>query len=488
MEVDYSNLPVHLEKVQNAMRPLQVRCVSHLKKNPRCIIDSWMGTGKTLMGLTATFLRKPKRVLIACSKNALWTWQKEIEKWYPEYNKPGMYNVVSGTAIGREFLWQKDALFYVCTYNALRADMDIVEKMDWDVFILDEFHRSGLRQHTIYKKRKTDRHTGKPIKTLTGFGQLRRLMRIPTIYPISGTVISKGPQDAWPTLHLLDKSTFASYWKFTQKFCEVEEGFFGNELVGAKNTDLLYRMAQHCWYHIPRELAEKELPPLTKQVIPIDMTPVQAKMHEQFERDMYVELKSGDFLVSSTTLSAKLRLRQLLTCPKIIDPDLDDYGAGIQAVQDMISDRENHHVVIFTPFRAGVTYFKEYVRKNITEDVYHIWGGLELEDLKARVEAWKKSKGLMVCTIQFSQSFELETSQACYFIGCEWDENDNDQASARLRRLISPGPVSAYYFKHNGSIVDERVFEVTQSKRGTCKVTMQDFRKMLLDMEAKYGK
>lgn len=487
MQVDYSNLPEYLRRVQAEMRPLQVRCVSHCKKNPRTIIDSWMGTGKTLMGLTATFIQQPERVLIACSKNALWTWKHEIEKWYPEYAKPGMYTVISGSPIERRKLWSKNTLFYVCTYNVLRNDMAIAKDIPFDVFILDEFHRSGLRQHTMYKKRKTDAKTGAPIKTLTGYGALKQLQKIPCIFAISGTVLSRGPQDVWPTLNILDSRLFASYWKFINTFCIVLNGAFGMDIAGAQNTAGLRQISKPYWYRISKEEAMKEMPPLTKQIVPIEMSDTQKRMYAKIEKDMYIELASGELNVASTSLGASTKLRQLLTCPKIIDPDVDDYGAGIETVVDMAKDAENHHIVVFTPYRAGVTYIKEYLKKHLTEDVFHIWGGLEPEELHARIKAWKQSKGAMVCTVLFSQSFELETSSACYFVGYEWDQNDNNQASSRLQRLISPGPIMAYYMQYKGTI-DEHILEVLNNKTRTVKVTVQDFKDSVQPkLEAKYG-
>lgn len=485
MKIDYSNLATFLQAVHDEMRPLQIRCVSHLKKNPRCIIDSPMGTGKTLMTLTATFLREPNKVLIACSKNALYTWKKEILKWYPDYAKDGMYTVISGSPAQRRQLWSKDSLFYVCTYAVLRNDIEQAKAMGFDVFILDEFHRSGLRQHVIKKKRKTN-DWGDDIKTLTGFGLIRMLRDIPAIFPVSGTVLSKGPQDVWPTLNILDHKFFDSYWKFVHAFCIVIDTQWGKSIEGAQNTEGLRQCTRPYWYRVPRDEAEATLPPLTKQLIPIDMSPTQERLYKAFEKDMYIQMTNGELNVASTSLGVSTKLRQLLACPLIVDPDCGDYGAAIENIVDMAKDAENNHIVVFTPYRDGVPHLKRYLKENLNENAFHIWGGLEPEDLHARIAAWKKSKGVMVCTVLFSQSFELETSNTCYYAGYEWDQNDNDQASARLRRLISPGPIKAYYMQHRKTI-DEDILEILNNKRRICKVTVQDFEAIKQKLEAKYG-
>ena len=486
MQVDYTNLNTYLQNAEKAMKPLQRKVIIHAKRNKRTIIESPMGTGKTLMLLTATLINRPEKVLIGCSKNALGTWKKELLKWYPDYGTDAHYNIIRGSAAERANLWSKDTLFYVCTYNVLREDWPTIVEGGFDAAIFDEFHRAGLRQHTLYKKRGKDPLTHKPIKSLTGYGIVKKLQDIPIIYPTTGTLVYKGPQDVWPTLNILAPKKFPSYWKFTQEHCEIDEGFWGNKIVGVKDSMKFAKACADYWYSVPKEEADKELPPMSKQLIPIEMNPKQKQMYESYAKNMFLEKTDGDLSVASTSLALYTRLRQILACPKIIDPKCGDYGASIENIVDMAKDANNDHIVVFTPYRDAIPYLKEYIAQHLNEDVFHVWGNIEPEELHGTIAQWKKAKGVMVCTTLFSQSFELETSNMCFFNGYEWDQNDNDQAAARLRRLISPGPIKSYYMQHTGTI-DDHILEILMAKRQASKVTTQDFEKLREIMRARYG-
>lgn len=475
-----------LSEIYGELRPLQKSCIDHFKAHPRCILDSYMGTGKTLMILHSVFSRKPKKVLINCGRNALLTWKKEIEKWFPELAQSIKYTVIKGTPAERRAQWASDSMFYVCTYAVMRNDFEQVLKIPFDALIMDEFHRAGLRKPSLKATRKKDPMTGKAHKTLTGYGYFNMLRNIPVIYPLSGTVLSKGPQDIWPVLHILDRQTFPSYWQFVNKFCVFEDGFFGKTFVGVKNTEEMARLVAPYWFKIPRGEAEKELPLLTKQLIPVEVPVRQRKMYDMMERDMYIQTTAGGIKATNTAIGKTMRLRQILACPKIVDVDSDDFGVGIETVVDKLLETGNYHAVIFTPFREAVTHFTHYLKLHLTPNVFHLWGGLDPEELHKRIAAWKKSKGVMVCTVAFSQSFELETASVCFFVGYEWDQNENDQASSRLRRLTSPGPIMAYYIQHQNTL-DERVLEVLNSKRRITNTATQNFALFKQYLEEKYA-
>src|ERR1700761_1730660 len=138
MNVDYSKLDEYLVNVQAQMKPYQVRTVSHGKKNITCVVDSKGGSGKSLMGLTMSFLRKPRRILILCTSNALFTWEKEAQKWYPEYAKKEMFQVVTKDydATERKALWKKDVLFTITTWQMFVRDFRTIVELGmahWDV-------------------------------------------------------------------------------------------------------------------------------------------------------------------------------------------------------------------------------------------------------------------------------------------------------------------------------------------------------------------
>lgn len=464
MKVDYSNLEQYIADVYKILVPFQIDCTEHLALNPRCSIDSRMGTGKTLMALTAMFKRRPQRILVLCSKNAFYTWKKEVTKWFPDYAQSKYHTYIRGTPTQRNKAWASDSLFYICTYQSFWRDIAKAKALDPDALILDEFHKGGLRNN--------DTKVSKAVREL----DIKKT--IPMI-PMSGSTNRRGPQDHWNLLNITNPKAFPSYWKFVMRYCIVVDGPFGKAIEGVQNTTEYAQVTKPYFYRIPYDLVKDQLPTLRRERVSVDMSDIVRRVYNDLTRDMYSMLDNGEMIVTSTVLGRMVKLRQLLCCPKILG--IDDYGAGIEAVREYIEAKEDHHSVIFTPFRDAVLHLKEYVRQNITTNVFSLWGGDEPETVEAQTKAFKKTRGVIVCSTKFAQSFELETSDNCHHVGYEWDQDDNAQAEGRLQRMTSDisKPIMSYYYEHVGTI-DSDIMNVLNSNTKNIKNLYQDIDRLKL--------
>lgn len=466
-------LPGYLAAVKQRMaeRPYQIVATERAWTRKRHVVDGKPGSGKTLIVLTATMLQRPKRVLIICSKNALHTWYKEILKWFPAFAE--YYVVVSGSPAQRQTLWSVgNWMFYACTYTVSQIDLEYILAQDWDVLIMDEYQKGGL---LTWKGRGKDKK-GKSKMTM-GYQTVNQLRHIPSIYPTTGTTTKRGAQHLWPILNILDQKMFSSYWKFVERFCVVNDGMFGKEIIGPQNTQALKETIKPYYHRVPRSETDKYMPKLQRQIIPIDMTPQQEKLYKQIDEEMWYLKEDGTIKTASTLLAKITRLRQVLVTPQILqNGPTNDWGASVAIIKDMIEERGTHHTVIFTPFRPAVEAFEGWFKSQLkTDDVFHLWGGTEPNDLRDIVRKWKESKGLMICTTMFSQSFELDTTDFCFFAGYECEFTDNEQCEGRLRRITNttPNPIQAYYLQ-NRNTYDERWLEILIEKKQSVKYTFQD--------------
>ncbi|MEM3041555.1 MAG: hypothetical protein QXG97_05985 [Nitrososphaerota archaeon] len=82
----------------------------------------------------------------------------------------------------------------------------------------------------------------------------------------------------------------------------------------------------------------------------------------------------------------------------------------------------------------------------------------------------------MLCTIDFAQSFSLDTVETAYMLGFDWDPNDNLQAEGRLRRLNSPTatPCLVRYIVLTGTVYDH-VKDVVNGKVWTTSQFLQTY-------------
>jgi hypothetical protein len=84
---------------------------------------------------------------------------------------------------------------------------------------------------------------------------------------------------------------------------------------------------------------------------------------------------------------------------------------------------------------------------------YSIQGGMEMEEVRATIETWQKTGGVIIQSILFAESYELPPASNMYMLGYMHDPEANSQAEDRIHRdiRITPHPVNIYYVKHLGS-------------------------------------
>jgi len=426
------------------------------------IYDVWMGVGKTFMGLTSALMYKPQTILIICSKNALGTWQAEIEKWYPEFSDPNLFAHVRGTADKRQTIYLKSKqpngpLFLIVIGGSFIRDIDflIANKIHFDAIIVDEAHKVGLRNR----------------KSL-GFLAVKAIVDknywpVKVIGIMTGSLTSKGPKHLWSYLNIIAPHIFRSYWGFVSTYTHTFDGPFGKITGGPKNQEGLAIVTSPYIFRVSEKEAAAELPPLRRIILPTELEPNIAKMYNSLANELYMELETDagrELITTGTILGAYTKLRQLITCPATFDPSL---GAGtpIEAVCDKIleSDELPHfkHNIIFTPYLPSIPFFHDYIATTLKmskSDVLVLQGGDEPDYLNKVENIFRKNhETAVLCSLKFAQSFNLETCMNVYFPHFEWDQDDNKQAEARGRRKTSDKSrtILSYYVNVKGTITND---------------------------------
>lgn len=478
MKVDWGGIEKELKSAHKIMREYQRSNVSAAFKSKRHIFSAKMGTGKTLMSLTSTILQRPERILVICSKNALWTWKKELRKWYPSLaDQKGIYQIMRGTPIRRKKLWAGDNLFKICTYGTLLRDIDYALAWDADVIIADEYHRGGWKNHKAYQKKIGQKAQG--AKGVTAARKLVRACR--SVFMMSGSATRKGPLDYWGPLHLCDPRLFSSYWQFVYTYHNVIDGIFGKEILGPRNIEGFKIATKPYLTHISKKVIDEALPPITRVIINIEMSQEQKQYYIDMDEKMFALDIAGNLAVASTTLTKMIRLRQVLCCPKILG--LNSCGAGIESIVDKIQDLENTHVVVFVPFTAAIPHIKEYLEQKLKVEVMTLQGGADMEEVQEKTHKFNESTTiLMLCSLLYAQSFELDSSDYCFFLGYDYDQMNNQQAEGRLRRMTrAHRPLMAFYIKHispkgmNEETVDDRILEILNTNTRYVNITHDEY-------------
>ncbi len=418
----------------------------------RAILGDEMGLGKTLQALGALETGGAvKSILILCPKVAVYVWQSEIIKWLPYLES--FVHIHLGPTRHKEIETLTLPHVLITTYDLIRRDEYL--PLNYDLIITDEAHR--------YRNYKTK--TFKAIKKL----------RSPRLYQLTGTPAARGPENLWTMLHLINPKLFSSYWKFVNTWCETEMTEWGKVIVGPRNVEQLKVLLRK--YLIRRLKSEvlEELPEKTRQYLHVEMTASQNKWYAQLAEEMIAEI-GEDLVISPTSLTTLLRLRQMLIHPQLIAPSAStNSSAAITAVLEHAADLPEQHFAIFCPFAKALPLIREAL---IAEGYYDgsiidLKGGMNPEEVGEAISIFEATRGIALCTIKFAQSFSLSTASYGYFMGYEFNPDENYQAEDRLHRMTSKNAVTIYYVLHKDT-VEEHIMEILHGKASSVKAILAE--------------
>jgi SNF2 family DNA or RNA helicase len=222
------------------------------------------GLGKTVAGIVAANLVGAKRVLVIAPASLIFNWEKEIERW----SSGGEWTIYSYQAITRkpDLLWG-----------------------EFDVLILDE---SGMIRNRGTKR----------------FEQLKKVVSsFKHVWLLSGSPVANYLDDLWSQFHLIAPWGFSSYWRFTNRFCIVDEGVWGPNVIASRRVKIEKEFPDLVIRRNQRDVMD--LPEFRQQTIYVKMTDIEKKAYTRLENDFIYELETGGTM-DVTSKMAQITLMQ----------------------------------------------------------------------------------------------------------------------------------------------------------------------------------
>lgn len=416
-------------------------------KHKRFILSFDKGMGKTITYLKIAKDSGADRIVILCTKNAMSTQRSHIKRFFPEW--ANAFAFVMGQSPQRAKIWNDPAIkVFICTYATFLADMGKRAGSKGRIaplwvssppfMVCDEYHRvlrnKGSNMHKLMKEIK-------PARLILS----------------SGSAANKGPHSMWTALNICEPKFFSSYWKYVGAYCVVDETPFGKQIIGVKNIEGWRNTVSPYVFHRKKDL--KDYPSKTRQALEVEMEPWQRKIHDDLKKNLLTILETGDLLLVKNTLEATVRIRQMMVCPRFLDPALG-YGAGLEAIADDAEESELPHFVVSTPFTGPIPFIKEFFHSKGYKDVQSLQGGMGPDEVDAAIRKWTQNGGPIIQSISFAESYELPAARIMYMLGYMHDPEANAQAEDRIHRdiRVTPHPVDIYYVKHANSY-DTRVVD-----------------------------
>lgn len=458
-----------------------------LKRDGSGAVRATTGAGKTMIAMLAASEIEWKRMVVAVRlRSALKAWQRNLEKFgfvddiekvasettvirvldrSPAAKRAALWRLHADTVVARvrkeifgEWIPNPgpsptemgDREIIICSYATLVRDAELVadDHSGVDLIVLDESHAIRNRQ----------------TKT---FAAMKKVCRRRRTILLTATPQSKGPQDLWTTLHLLAPKGFKSYWKFVNRYCVVEDGEYGKSIVGAKKStisELRERLSDYV-FNIPEKVMKGWVPDRVREPLRVELGAREKRVYRSLKEDMLATMPDGALVTSPSVLGITTKLRQLLTCPKLIHEDLG-YGTGIEAIVDHALENDPHFV-LFSDFVSAFPHFREYLEQRGVRHIFELRGGMSPGAVETQIVNFERHKdaayaSVLMCSNGFAESFDLLTAKTAYHLGFSWDQNVNYQAEGRLTRGQKTH-CNFFYVVHERT-VDTYMLEVLDSK------------------------
>jgi SNF2 family DNA or RNA helicase len=385
------------------LRPYQRVDVNFLAWQEYAGVFNEMRTGKTPTILTTIEMTAANNGLIICPASVVFQWEDEIKKWTAMKPIP-----IRGTKKKRlEQIQQYRETEYplaIISYETLREDIELFQKMKWDVVVCDEAHRL-----CNYKTA-----TSKAVQKV-GRKATRR-------YALTGTPSMNGAHEIFGILHFLNPKVYSSYWDFIHQYFETKDAYFGGkEIKECKRPEELAYILNSISVQRKQREVMKWLPEKQYQTLQVELTDKQKKHYDEMK--LFFQT---DELDAPSVLAQLTRLRQLCTAPSMLGFDAE--SAKEKVLFDILSDLNEPAIV----FSNHSSYLKQLVKKVNKAALICGESGAGLRKLIVK-RFQEGAIPVLFANIEAAGSgLTLDKGQTVIFLDRHWNPALNAQAEERI--------------------------------------------------------
>lgn len=435
----------------------------------RAILADDMGLGKSMQIIRSLYDMRCTQNLIVCPKSAKAVWKREILMWYPGAKESDILTVGEQPFEEREQLLKTKSLFTIINYAHIgtiserdKENKKIILSVDqrhvptlkrvlWGSIVFDEAHKLRNRKSKAFLGAKAICSVNKGIP----------------IIPVTGTPIYNRVTDLWPLLHLINPTKFSSFWKFVEQECIVtRESGYGipvHNVIGPVRdpAGLKQRLSTVCIRREKRDVLD--LPPITYQYVPLELSPEQRAAYEQMLSEMYTQWKGRE--VEATTVLAQLtRLKQMCVSPDLMPGHECITGVKIEWLADAVENLGDEKALVFSQFSTAIKRILPSLAK--VGPVSHFDGGTPLQKRNFAVDNMQQNPKckFLATTTQCGESYTCTAANNVFFLDLMWSPPANAQAVARVDRMGQTKPVTVY-IPYCVNTVEEYIMQVLNEKQ-----------------------
>lgn len=434
--------------LKTSLFPYQKQGALFAAQKGRAMIADDMGLGKTIQAIAAAEILQKEvlisNVLIVCPTSLKYQWQAEIKK----FSKNSAL-VIEGLPHLRKEQYKKEVFYKIVSYHTLKNDIEMVNKTDVDLVILDEAQR--------IKNWKTQLAQGvKKIDSRYAF-------------VLTGTPLENKLEELYSIVQFVDPYKLGPYHLFLHQYQELNDS---GKVIGYKNLHhigelladiMIRRKKKEVLQDLPERMDKNLLVPMTKEQMDwhTEFQGVVARLVFKWRRHRFLSEQERQKLMINLNL-----MRMVCDSTYIIDQKSrhDTKIDELLNILDEYFDGNQEKAVIFSQWaRMTSLIASELDQKGIKYKYLH--GGVASAKRKELFESFNSDPQTRVFLSTDAGSTGLNLQSASLLINMDipWNPAVLEQRIGRIYRIGQKSNITVLNFVATGTI-EHRMLDVLKVK------------------------
>ena len=418
--------PLRKTLLKAGLLPYQLDGIAFAVGARRAILADDMGLGETVQGIGVAELLSQdadiSRVLVICPASVKSQWWLEIRRFTDRDCQ-----TVLGSARERAAQYDNSCFFTICNYEQVLRDIKSIERVNWDLIILDEGQRI----------KNWETKTSQTIKAL----------KSPFALVLSGTPLENRLEDLFSIVEFIDDRRMGPAFRFYNRYRVRDEK---GRLLGYKNLDDLREKLKPVLLRRTRGQVMNELPPRSTEIMRIPPTEEQLQIHNGQKRIIRTII-SKRYLTEMDLLrlqKALLICRMAANSTFLVDKQLPGYSSKLEELDillEQLTEEEDRKIVLFSEWTTMLNLIEPLMKKRGLSYV-RLDGSVPQKKRQGLMHQFRKDPGckLFVATNAGATGLNLQTANTVINVDLPWNPAVLEQRIGRVHRMGQRRPVQIF--------------------------------------------
>jgi len=382
-----------------------------------------------------------RRVLVVCPATLKSQWRSEINRFCGRTSQ-----VVLGSGAERVAQYESDMFFTICNYEQVLRDHATIERVPWDLIILDE----GQRIKNWESKT----------------SQLIKSLKSPFALVLSGTPLENRLEELYTIVGFIDDRRLGPAYRFFHRHRVVDER---GRVEGYRKLDELRETLKPILLRRTRGSVMQDLPERSTEIVRIRPTEEQLIMSEEYVKRA-AQIAAKNFLTEIDLLRLQkylLMARMACNSTFLVTKEEPAYSSKLERLAELLEQlaaEGDRKLVLFSEWTTMLNLI-EPIMKRVGLDFVRLDGKVPQKKRQEIVHRFQNDPDCKAIIMSNAGSTGLNLQAANTVINVElpWNPAVLEQRIARAHRMGQKQPVQVYLLVTEETI-EERLLGTLSAK------------------------